>query len=199
MDKAVWEIVNHEKAKLNKYAGFIFASKIQALMKFVAPIFLLFYACSANPKDLKFINNLPEGISQSKQSGKPIFLHFTCYGCMGYNEFQRDLITSQVIQDKLNNEFVTLLLHVDDQAPLISGDTLSLKSLGFSQEDFKKITSSKTKGELNAVLEMLLIDSISQPQYVVFDADLNILVQPFGYTGKNRKLFADKLSKGLYK
>lgn len=163
-------------------------------MKFLISALLFFIGCSANPKDIKYVDNLPKGIELSKQSGKPIFLHFTCYGCMGYNEFQQDLIKSQAIQDKLNNEFVTVLLFVDDQKPLVPNDTLSLKNLGFSPEDFKKFTTAKTKGGLNASIEVTLIDSFNQPQYLIMDADLNILVQPFGYTGKNKKLFLEKLN-----
>ena len=153
--------------------------------------------CEANPDNLKAERNFLKGIELSKELNKPIFLHFTGYGCVGYNEFYNDLITSREIQEKLNEEFVTIELYVDDKRKIQIGDTLNLHKIEFSDEGVERIKKSKTIGNINAAIQIDWLKSNSQPTYLVLDTERNILVEPFGYTKRNRKYFLAKLDEGL--
>lgn len=131
------------------------------------------------------------------KSKKPIFLHFTCYGCVGYNELYNDLITSREILNILNEEFVTIELYIDDNSRIHSNDTFNLHKVKFSQEGREKIKNAKTIGNINAVIEADWLKRNTQPLYLITDSELNILVEPFGYTKKNAVFFLAKLDEGL--
>jgi hypothetical protein len=52
-------------------------------------------------------------------------------------------------------------------------------------------------GAINALLEADLFKRNTQPLYLITDSELNILVEPFGYTKQNKVLFLAKLNEGL--
>lgn len=153
--------------------------------------------CRANPDNLKTERNFLKGIELSKELNKPIFLHFTGYSCVGYNEFYNDLITSRKIQERLNKEFITIELYVDDKGEIEISDTLNLHKIKFSEDGIERIKKSKTIGNINAAIQIDWLKSNSQPTYLIIDAERNILVEPFGYTKRNRKYFLTKLDEGL--
>lgn len=154
-------------------------------------------SCKANPDNLKSERNFLKGIKLGKELNKPIFIHFTGHGVVGYNEFYNDLITSTEIQKKLNEEFVTIELYVDDSREIQIGDTLNLHKIDFSDEGRERIKKSKTIGNINIAIQLDWLNSISQPTYVIIDTERNILVEPFGYTKRNRNFFIAKLDEGL--
>ena len=124
-------------------------------------------------------------------------MQFTCYGCIGYNEFYNDLITWRKIQEKLNEEFVTIELNVDDSQEIQISDTSDLHKIELSDDALERIMKSNTIGNVNTAIQIDWLKSNSQPLYLIIDAKQNILVEPFGYTKKNREYFLAKLDKGL--
>lgn len=153
--------------------------------------------CQANPNELNAERNILKGIQLSMELKKPIFLHFTCHGCVGYNEFYKDLITSRKILNKLNEEFVVIELYTDDNGKIHTNDTLNLHKIKVFQEGREKIKNAKTIGNINTIIEADWLKRYSQPLYLITDSELNILVEPFGYTQKNRVFFLAKLEEGL--
>jgi thiol:disulfide interchange protein DsbD len=153
--------------------------------------------CKAKQDDLDAKTNLVEGIEWSKALDRPIFLHFTGYGSVGYNEFYNDFIPSSDVKKILNEAFVTIELHVDDRRAIQTSDTLNLFKFKFSDEGKERISKAKTIGDINAAIEIDWLKTNTQPLYLVVDSALNILVEPFGYTQHNRQFFLSKLDEGL--
>ena len=168
--------------------------------KFILSIFTFgLIACQANPDNLKYERNYLKGLEISAELNKPILIHFTGWGCVSYDEFKYDLITSREIQERLNNEFVTVQLYVDDRNEIQVIDTMNLHKIEFTEKGKERIRKAKTIGNINAVIETDLFESNSQPLYVIIDSKRNILIEPFGYTHRNRKYFLAKLDEGIRK
>ena len=72
---------------------------------------VLLVGCQPTPDELIYEQNYLKGLELSAKMNKPIFLHFTGFACMAYNEFEKDLITSKEILKTLNDEFITCLLY----------------------------------------------------------------------------------------
>ena len=171
-------------------------------MKFMKKITLVLisiylFGCHAKPEDLIFEKNYLKGLELSAKTNKPIFIHFTCFGCFGYNEFEYDLITSKEIQETLNEEFITIQLYVDDKRPIDTNDTLNFNLLGFSEEGQKKINKATNKGHLNATIQIEKYNMNAQPWYVIIDKNERALIEPFGYTSRNKDYFLSQLKSGV--
>ena len=157
------------------------------------------FSCDVSPDNLKIELNFMTGLEQSKDLNKPIFLHFTGFGCVGYNEFYNDIVTSRNIQEKLNEEFITIELYVDDKREIQVSDTLNLYKIKLSNEGRNIVKNSKTIGDLYSSIQVDWLKSNSQPTYLIIDSSQNILVKPFGYTNRNREYFLMKLEEGIRK
>lgn len=170
-------------------------------MKNIQLIFLSliisFFGCQANPDDLSYERNYLRGLALSAELEKPILIHFTGYGCVGYNEFIDDLTTSRRIHNILNANFVIVELYVDDRNEIQKNDTLNLHRIDFTKGGRERIKKARTIGQLNAAIEIDLFKSNAQPLYLITDSKGNILIEPFGYTGSDRKYFLEKLDEGL--
>lgn len=153
--------------------------------------------CQVNPNDLETERNLLRGIELSERLKKPVFIHFTGYGCVGYNEFYNDLITSREVFNKLNNEFITVELFVDDKRKIQINDTLNIYKMGFSEEGKGRMEKAQTVGDINTIIEIDWLKFNTQPLYVIADSKREILVGPFGYIQGDEKYFLTKLNEGL--
>ncbi len=159
---------------------------------------LVFVQCDANSDEFKFVENYWSALDLSQKEGKPIFLYFTTY-TLSYDEFRYHFATSKKIQNKLNKDFITVLLHVDTKTKLSESDIEKIKRSALSEEDKKAFLGLKNKGQVNALLQRKIFQSNVQPLYVLIDSDGQILVEPFGYIKKDKTLFLNKLNEGLRK
>lgn len=168
------------------------STKFLALLMVVALL-----GCKANPDDLKFDNNLLRGLKIAEEVNKPLFVHFTGFGSGGPNEFQDHLLTSQKILDKLNYEFVTIQLYVDDGTKLHKRDIKGLYQIEFSKEGKKRLRKMRNVGNLNTAFQIELTQSNTQPMYLILDKDMKVIGEPFGYMKNNKRSFLSKLNEGL--
>ena len=159
-------------------------------------VLIMLYGCKANPDKLMYRINIFEALELGKTQNKPILIHFTWHGA-SYNEFYNDLLVSKKIQEVLNNEYITLQLYVDDKTKLELRDTLGISNIIKSEKSKLRIGKSKTIGNINNALEMDLINSNTQPQYVIVNSDLELLTKHFGYTSGDKRYFIKKLKEGL--
>lgn len=158
---------------------------------------ILFCGCKANLEDLKYDDNLMRGLKIAEELQKPLFVHFTGFGSGGKNEFNQHFISSKKIQDKLNEEFVTIQLFVDDKTKLKRNDYYGLKDINFPRETERKINTAKTKGNLNTLLQIEFFNSNTQPLYVIMNHKRQVIGEPFGYMDNNKSAFLRKLNEGL--
>ena len=169
--------------------------RIEIIIQLIILIFLS--GCQVPPNNFKYEKRFLEGLTKAKEMNKPVFVYFTGYGCMGHDEFKNDLITSKLVQNKLNEKYVSVVLYVDDKQEIVELDTLNLKAVGFTEKGWDRVKASKTKGNVNSAIEIELFKSNTQPLYAVLNSDNKILLEPFGYVSKNKESFLSKLEKGI--
>lgn len=160
---------------------------------------ILFLGCQNNPNELKFETNILKAFELSKLQRKPILIHFTGLGSGGSNEFMDKFITSRSILNKLNKEYITVQLYVDDKTKLSTSDTINISKIIQTQIGEERIRKSKTIGQINNAIEIELLNKNTQPQYMIVDDSLNLLIEPFGYSKGDRMNFSKQLRKGIMK
>lgn len=172
---------DHMKLRLDRIIAFVFT-------------LVLLTACSKLNK-LHWEENLMTGLQKSAASGKPVFLYFTCYACVGYDEFFWDFIEERAVVEELSDNYITVILFVDDQGAMQVTDTLGLSSLGGSEEEEEeeRVRKAKDKGHLYATFQQAKFGQNSQPMYVVVDSDLSIQVPPFNYCKRDVGVFLERL------
>ncbi len=122
---------------------------------------------------IKVFHDLELGEEYAKIVNKPILLDFTGYNCANCRRTESTIWTNEKIRPKLLNDYVIVSLYVDDKTPLPKNEQV-----------FSKILNSKKRyvGHNSSELQIKKYNQVSQPLYVVVDADGNDLTTPIGYT-----------------
>ncbi len=157
------------------------------------------FSCNNESAKIKITQDFYLGIEKAKEFDKPIFLYFSCYGCMANDEFNKELIESDEIKRKLNDNFITIILHVDDTTSLNNLVVDNYKNITIGTIGGIQNINLKDRGHLNSYIQKQLFGQFYQPMYVIITNSLEVLVKPFGYTKGDKKFFLDKLEEGLKK
>lgn len=162
--------------------------------------FLLSFLISCSPEVTPPIpsSNYPAALQQAQQENKPIFLYLTCYGCMGYDEFYRDLIKEAAVVKILSKEYIFVELYVDDRAALnLNQDWKTWVAQHYPDSIQQLFLTAKNTGQFNAHFQRLQFQKLNNPLYVLLSPQEQLLLPAFGYSQKNPLLFLEKLQEGL--
>jgi thiol:disulfide interchange protein len=113
---------------------------------------------SKGPNNINAFKDYYEGLAYAKETGKPILLDFTGYGCVNCRKTEEHIWVDDEIRNKLNDDMVLISLYVDDDKKL--SETL------VSKNSNKKI---RNIGNLWADFQIYNFDQNSQPLYVIVD------------------------------
>ena len=116
-------------------------------------------AAAPSYSTLKSYTNLEEALSESRATGKPVFIAFKSHTCSVCKQMEATVLSSPAVMDRLSNDFVIANLYVDDKTP---------------DDEFR------TLGRRYRDLELQQFGSASQPLYAVVDSDGNTLSGPIG-------------------
>jgi hypothetical protein len=153
---------------------------------------------TSNPDSFQFETELAKGLELSKKTNKPILLIFTSK-TLGYDEFQNDLLLSNVVFNTLQNKFVNIILFVDARDRITSEQVSNFNQYMMTKEGKNELLIAKNWGKVHLAFEHDRFMVKIQPLYVVIDDNLNVLIEPFGYTKRNVGLFIKKLNEGIMK
>ena len=153
---------------------------------------------------LNITTDILKGFELAKKVDKPILIVFAgkeCRGVIqdGYNEFDKYLITSKKIRKKINNEFITIYLDVDNRTPLKNINTEYMDKIKLSERWRDEIIRRNSVGSLNLYIQIDKFKSNSQPMYVITNSRGEAIIKPFENVGNNQKLFIKKLNEGISK
>ena len=127
-----------------------------------------------------------EAVKMSREQNKPIFLDFTGHGCVNCREMESVVLSDKEVLQILHDNYIVASLYVDDRRelpePFVGEDGLEYTEVGekwtyFQQHEF---------------------GALSQPYYVLVDADGNRLNGSFAFD-KNVGKFVEFLKGGLAK
>lgn len=96
-----------------------------------------------------------EGLAYARQTGKPIIIDFTGYGCVNCRKMEAFVLSDETVKARLEN-YVFIELYVDDKR-----DGIGDKNSRIQRENF---------------------GSNAQPFYVQLDANGNLIAEPMAFT-----------------
>ena len=135
--------------------------------------------------NLDCFKNYEEGLEHARETGKPILLDFTGYGCVNCRKTEEHIWVDDRVWNRISEDFVLISLYVDDRKKL---DEI-LYSIP-RQEKLRNV------GNLWADFQIVNFEQNSQPLYVMMSPDEKVLAAPRGYE-EGVKPYAEFLECGL--
>ena len=169
----------------SKYAN------LKLLSGFPPPLFYSLYDKGTSaPLGLEAYKDFDEGVAAAKASGKPIMIDFTGWACVNCRKMEEQVWSREDIFKVINNDYVLISLYVDDRKELPDEDKFNfLKPTGGTK-------LIKTVGDKWATFQTVNFENNSQPYYIIFDSDFNLLNEPVGYT-PDADAYLDWLNEGI--
>ena len=123
------------------------------------------------PHGLTGYDSIEAGIQAAKGSGKRVFVDITGHGCVNCREMEARVWSDPQVLQKLREDFVIVALYTDDKVKL---------------PESKWITTPEGKvlkdvGRVNSYIARTRFGVNAQPNYIILDANGNILAGPRGY------------------
>lgn len=128
------------------------------------------------PSFTKCANNLDcfksyaDGVNYAKETGKPILLDFTGYGCVNCRKTEEHIWIVDKVRNRIEQDFVLVSLYVDDRKPL---EEVLLSAP--RQEKLRNV------GNKWADFQIVNFEQNSQPLYVMMTPDEKVLAAPRGF------------------
>ena len=165
----------------------LWGAPLRVTSAFVPPLYTQDY--TTNPEQLQEWDDFEKGVAQAAQSGKPIFLEFSGYGCVNCRKMETAVMDVEEVKRNLKENFVHIRLMVDDKANLAQPITI--------EHNGKKRTLN-TVGDKWSYLQEVKFNSNSQPYYVVLNSKGELMSGPFVYK-EDIQGFIDFLNRGKKK
>ena len=127
-------------------------------------------------------HNFFDGLDCAKEQNKPVLVFFTWHAAPD-RMFEDKVLTNSKVQKILKEHFVPIVLYVDDRKPInyLDMDKFS-ETLPMTYGREKPI---KTIGNLNAVIQMELAFSNTQPMFMTITHDGKLLGNSIGRNKKH--------------
>jgi thiol:disulfide interchange protein DsbD len=106
-------------------------------------------------------NDYEEGMTYARQTGKPVILDFTGYGCVNCRKMEAFVLANDSVKERLKN-YVFIELYVDDR---IDADS-----------------DGESEGTENSRIQREQFGSNAQPFFVQLDAKGNQVAEPMAFT-----------------
>ena len=162
-----------------KYNLFLPEPKIDETLKEKFPSYT---KCANN---LNCFKKYEEGLAYARETGKPLLLDFTGYGCVNCRKTEEHIWVDDKVWQTIDQEFVLVSLYTDDRKKLDE----TLYSIP-RQEKLRNV------GNLWADFQIVNFEQNSQPLYIMMTPDEKVLAAPRGYK-EGVKPYADFLRCGL--
>ena len=123
------------------------------------------------PHGLVGYDSIEAGMQAAKGSGKRVFVDITGHGCVNCREMEARVWSDPQVLQKLREDFEIVALYTDDKVKL---------------PESKWITTPEGKvlkdvGRINSYIARTRFGVNAQPNYIILDANGNILAGPRGY------------------
>ena len=168
----------------------LWGAPCKAISAFAPPMYTQdfnMYAMGTESKGQIFqadTHDYDEAIRLSREQNKPIFLDFTGHGCVNCREMESVVLSDKTVLDILGENYIVASLYVDDRREL---DEPFVDENGLEYYEV---------GEKWSYLQQHKFGELSQPFYVLIDADGNILNGSFAFK-KDIGAFVEFLDGGL--
>ena len=109
--------------------------------------------------------------SDSKASGKPVFVDITGHGCVNCREMEQRVWSDPKVQEIMKNHYIMVFLYNDDKTKLDKEDWVTTPE-GKTLKDIGRVNSYIVRERFNVN---------AQPNYALLSSDGDLLVPVRGY------------------
>lgn len=130
--------------------------------------------------------DLDDLLKKANALNKSLIIYFTGYGCVNSRKIEKNILTADVIYEKLKNQFYFVSLYLDDKKQLADSEQFTSSSTG---------RLIKTIGQKHSNLQIEKFNVNMQPYFAILDSKGNIIATESYSTDENN--FMIFLNKGL--
>ncbi len=120
------------------------------------------------------ILDLCEAMERSRETGKPIMVDFTGYGCVNCRKMEQFVWSAPGVEQTIEEEFILVSLYVDDREKLPKEEQHRYTTSNGNPKDIITI------GDRWSTLEAETFHKVSQPWYALISPDGKLLNAPVG-------------------
>ena len=164
----------------------LWGAPCKAVSAFAPPMYTQDFNLDEHVVEAKF-RDYDEGMAYAKQTGKPVIVDFTGYGCVNCRKMETAVWRDASVRDILNKDYVLISLYVDDKTKLAENEEVIENG---------KTTTLRTVGDKWSYLQRMKFGGQNQPQYFLLDNDGNPLAGSREYD-ENVGDYVDWLKMGL--
>ena len=140
-----------------------------------------------SPEGINGYFDLAQAQACAKATGKPVFIDCTGHGCVNCREMEQNVFANETIKSKFQKEFIFVSMYADDKTEL-SAEKQRVGSDG-------KLKT--TVGDYIADLQLSKFNSNARPQYVIIDAEGNMLTKETRFHNLDTGAFLKFLEEGI--
>ena len=149
----------------------LWGAPCKAVSAFAPPITTQDFNLDPVKVEAKF-RDYEKGMAYAKQTGKPVLLDFTGFGCVNCRKMELAVWHDAKVRDLLNKDYVLISLYVDDKTRL--PEPIEVETNG-------KKRTLRTVGDRWSYLEETKFGANTQPLYVPVDNEGNALNHSASY------------------
>ncbi len=158
-------------------------ANLELISGFPPPLFYSVYDKETEgPLGLEAYKDWEKGLKAAKEQNKPIMLDFTGWACVNCRKMEEKVWSDPEVYETIKNDYILISLYVDDREELPTQEQFNYVRENGS---IKKI---KTVGDKWATFQTVNFKNNSQPFYVLLDSEMNLLMEPVGYTPNIKKV-----------
>ncbi len=142
------------------------------------------------PLDLDCVHDFDEAFSIAEETGKPIFIDFTGWGCVNCRQMEENVWSKPGVLEMLQEDYVVVSLYVDERTNLPQEEQVKYVDYKGRNKTLRTIGDKWTK------LQIDCYQSNSQPYYVLLNSKGDMLKKkPIGVASTEK--FKNYLAEGL--
>ena len=149
----------------------LWGAPLKAISAFTPPMSTQIFGHNDQTVEPQF-TDYSEAIIAAENSGKPILVDFTGYGCVNCRKMEASVWTDPRVADKIRENYILVSLFVDDKTPLP-------KSWQVTENGNKN--KIRTVGDKWSLLQRHKFGANAQPFYVIIDSKGRLLSGPYTF------------------
>ena len=149
----------------------LWGAPLKAISAFTPPMSTQIFGHNDQTVEPQF-TDYSEAIIAAENSGKPILVDFTGYGCVNCRKMEASVWTDPRVADKIRKNYILVSLFVDDKTPLPKSWQVT--------ENGNKI-KIRTVGDKWSLLQRHKFGANAQPFYVIIDSKGRLLSGPYTF------------------
>ena len=149
----------------------LWGAPLKAISAFSPPMSTQILGHSNNSLEPQY-TDYDEALKRSSESGKPVLIDFTGYGCVNCRKMEAAVWTNPSVSEAIRTKYILVSLFVDDKTPLKKPVTID--------ENGTKV-KIRTIGDKWSLLQRYKFGANAQPFYVVVDSEGKLQKGPYTF------------------